>query len=172
MFEFSGLLSNESKNFLYKKQKKLELLSIGSVCFVFSIPIVILAFTIHLVFLSDFFVIGMALFAPFLPTVEKGFWKHMPNRILIDTSENTILYQSEKSNFSDEVSNISVIYDYGKFYHIKFNNTPDSYYILQKDLIVKGTIQEFEEYFNDIIVKKSRVKWKKKHLIYKSFCIH
>lgn len=154
MFEFNGSLSNESKNFLYKKQKKLELLSIGSVCFVFSVPIVVLAFTIHWVFLSGFFVIVIALFTPFLPTVEKGFWKHMPNRILIDTSENTILYQSEKSEFSDEISNISVIYDYGQFYHIKFNNIPDSYYVLQKDLIVQGTIQEFEEYFKDIIVRK------------------
>ena len=48
-------------------------------------------------------------------------------------------------------SEVDKIFDYGNFYHIKFKGVPDSYYVLQKDLIVQGTISKFEERFKNKI---------------------
>lgn len=75
----------------------------------------------------------------------------MPNRILFDFEKDTIFYQSEKSKDTYRISQIEKIFDHGNFYHIIFEPAPDSYYVLQKDLLIQGTISEFEECFKDKI---------------------
>ena len=76
----------------------------------------------------------------------------MPKSIVFNFSEDTVFYKSDKSEYSDRISDIEKIYDYGNFYHIKFKGVPDSYYILQKSLITQGAIDEFEECFKDKIL--------------------
>jgi hypothetical protein len=76
----------------------------------------------------------------------------MPKSIVFNFSEDTVFYKSNKSEYSDRISDIEKIYDYGNFYHIKFKRVPDSYYILQKSLITQGTIDKFEECFKDKIL--------------------
>ena len=75
----------------------------------------------------------------------------MPYRIWFDFKEDTIFYKSKKNASSYGISDIEKIYDYGNFYHIKFKKVPDSYYVLQKDLIVQGTIEKFEKRFKNKI---------------------
>ena len=75
----------------------------------------------------------------------------MPNRIVFDFDKDTIFYSSEKNKDSFNISQIEKILDYGNFYHLIFEPVPDSYYVLQKDLMVKGTIEEFENCFKDKI---------------------
>ena len=152
MFEFRGNLSKECEDFLYNKQKKLELFSLGGVCAIFSIIIIVLSVLLHPIFLIFFFLIAFVLVTPFLPITKKSFLQHMPKSIVFSFSEDTVFYKSNKSEYSDRISDIEKIYDYGNFYHIKFKGVPDSYYILQKSLITQGAIDEFEECFKDKIL--------------------
>ena len=149
MFEFRGNLSKECEDFLYNKQKRLELFSLGGVCAIFSIIIIVLSVLIHPIFLIFFFLLAFMMVTPFLPITRKSFLQHMPKSIVFNFSEDTVFYKSNKSEYSDRISDIEKIYDYGNFYHIKFKKVPDSYYVLQKDLITQGTIGKFEECFKD-----------------------
>ena len=53
-----------------------------------------------------------------------------------------------------KVSKIKRIEDWGNFYSIVCY-FPHGYHILQKQLIVEGTIEEFETFFEDFIVRKT-----------------
>ena len=75
----------------------------------------------------------------------------MPNRITFNLNKDTLIYRSNKGENSYMISDIEKIYDYGNFYHIKFKGVPDSYYVLQKDLITQGTIDNFVDCFKDKI---------------------
>ena len=152
MFEFRGNLSKECEDFLYNKQKRLELFSLGGVCAIFSIIIIVLSALIHPIFLIFFFLLAFMMVTPFLPITRKSFLQHMPKSIVFNFSEDTVFYKSNKSEYSDRISDIEKIYDYGNFYHIKFKKVPDSYYVLQKGLITQGTIGKFEECFKDKIL--------------------
>lgn len=152
MFEFKGNLSKECEDFLYNKQRKLELISLGSVCVIFSIIIIVLSALFHPIFLIFFFLIAFILFTPFLPITKKSFLQHMPKLIIFNLNEDSVFYKSIKNEDSYRISDIEIIYDYGNFYHIKFKRVPDSYYLLQKDLITQGTIEEFQECFKDKIL--------------------
>ena len=151
MFEFRGKLSKECEDFLFNKQRKMEVISICFASVVVSIPIIIFAFSFHLAILGGVLLFPIALLISFLPFNKKGFLEFMPYRIWFDFKEDTIFYKSKKNASSYGISDIEKIYDYGNFYHIKFKKVPDSYYVLQKDLIVQGTIEKFEKRFKNKI---------------------
>ena len=54
-----------------------------------------------------------------------------------------------------KVSKIKRIEDWGNFYSIVCHFPREGHYILQKQLIVEGTIEEFETFFEDFIVRKT-----------------
>lgn len=58
-----------------------------------------------------------------------------------------------------EIENIKAVMDYGDFYKIVRSLKANC--IIQKDLIVEGTIEEFEELFHDKIVRKQN--WRGKN---------
>ena len=151
MFEFKGKLSKECEDFLYNKQRRLELISCGVGATVFSIVIIVFAILVNPILFWGLILPLLFVIAPILPTTKKGFLQRMPNRILFDFEKDTIFYQSEKSKDTYRISQIEKIFDHGNFYHIIFEPVPDSYYVLQKDLMIQGTISEFEECFNDKI---------------------
>ena len=153
MFEFKGKLSEECEDFLYKKQRRMELISLSSVASVFSIAIIVLAILLHPILLIGLILPALFLLAPILPITKKSFLQHMPNRITFDFDEDTVFYSSEKVKDSYKISQIETILDYGNFYHLIFEPAPDSYYVLQKNLIVQGTIEEFENIFEGKIVR-------------------
>ena len=151
MFEFEGQLSKECIDFIYNKQKKLELLSISIVCIIFSIILLLLAFLLHPIVLIFFIIIAIMLAIPFLPSTKKAFLVRVPDRYIFDLDEGTLTSISNKTKYIDQIDDIEKLIDYGNFYHIKFKQIPDSYFVLQKDLITKVMIDSFEEYFRDKI---------------------
>lgn len=54
---------------------------------------------------------------------------------------------------SRDVADVSCVVDYGDFYHIEISGKVSSY-VCQKDLLVEGSIEEFEEMFADRLVQK------------------
>lgn len=151
MFEFRGKLSKECEDFLFNKQRKMEVISIGCVSAVFSVVIIVVAILFNPAILFGLLLFAFMLLVPFLPINRKKFLEHMPNRIWFDFNEGSVFYKSKNNVSSYGIEDIDKILDYGNFYHIKFKRIPDSYYILQKDLIVQGTIEKFEERFKNKI---------------------
>jgi len=151
MFEFRGKLSKECEDFLFNKQRKMEVISLGCVSAVFGIAIIVFAILFHPAILFALLECILMVFAPFLPMNRKGFLERVPNRIIFDLKEKTISYKSNKNEGFYGISDIEKIFDYGNFYHIKFKQHPDSYCVLQKDLIVQGSIAKFEERFKNKI---------------------
>lgn len=151
MFEFKGKLSKECEDFLYNKQRRMELISCSCVGTVVSAIIIVLAILLHPICFIGLILPALFVLAPILPSTKKSFLQHMPNNLVFDFDKDTIFYSSEKSKDSYNISQIERILDYGNFYHVLFEPAPDSYYVLQKDLLVQGTIEEFEECFKDKI---------------------
>ena len=78
----------------------------------------------------------------------------MPQQVVINKDD--IKSIGEKFNYQNDIEQIKKINDYGDWYQLYFfypykNQT----YICQKDLIVDGSIEEFEERFKDKIVRKN-----------------
>ncbi len=151
MFEFKGKLSKECEDFLFNKQRKMEIMSICIASVVVGIPIIILAISVHPAILLGLLVFPIALLIPFLPLNRQSFLEFMPYRIWFDLKEDTVFYKSKKNVSSYGIRDIEKIFDHGNFYHIKFKKVPDSYYVLQKDLMVQGTIEKFENHFKNKI---------------------
>lgn len=151
MFEFRGKLSKECEDFLFNKQRKMEVISIGCVSAVFSVVIIVFSILYNPAILFGLLLFAFMLLVPFLPINRKKFLEHMPNRIWFDFNEEAVFYKSKNNVSSYGIEDIDKILDYGNFYHIKFKQYPDSYCVLQKDLIVQGTIEKFEERFKNKI---------------------
>lgn len=154
MFEFSGSLSYEIIAKVKKQQRKGEITVISIVTLVFSIPLIIIAIDVTPIVLLFLIIFALMYIPSFIPPT-KSFIEYMPVNILLDLEDGTIVYKNKTIEMFHMISDIKNIEDNTDFYRVIFSvGDKNPYYILQKDLIVQGTIQEFEEYFNDIIVKK------------------
>ena len=55
------------------------------------------------------------------------------------------------------VKNVKKVIDFGEWYHIFFLfGFKSPYFVCQKDLLVQGTIEEFERLFDDIIERRDQ----------------
>ena len=79
----------------------------------------------------------------------------MPICVFVNLEEETIVRQCENGNEAFHmISTIKSVEDYGEWYYFIFNYADrDPYFICQKSLLSKGTIEKFEELFADKIVK-------------------
>ena len=151
ILEFAGELNAECKKYIDHKHKIGRLIKIIIIFFCASIPVCLISFLVSKWLL--FFLIFTAAI-----TVVDGFiydksFSDYPKRIIID--ENCCEVYLEYSNriiWNKDIINIT---DMGTWYKFKINFTFNSVLICQKNLIIKGSIEEFEEFFKDKIVRKT-----------------
>ncbi len=162
MIEFKGELSNETKEFILKTQRKEQIISSGIALIILGvIALLLFIFMIEFrLFIASTFLAGVicVLLIIIFPTKKdkiKVLKEYISNSVVIQDDyierdgEGSCGYDCEK------VEDIKSIKDYGSFYHIEFYSPiKDKYFLLQKDLITQGTIEEFEEIFADLIVRK------------------
>lgn len=150
MIEFTGKISGQALKFFARRYKKLLLFSsllaslmllllLGRTYFLISM-IVIMGITISLIFIV-------------IPAKVWGLLA--PIRVYIELEERTI---TAKSKGNPEVfrmiDDIIEVKDHGDFYTFKFNSKRHQYdFIAQKELITQGTIEEFEEIFEEVLVR-------------------
>ncbi len=84
--------------------------------------------------------------------------KRHPSRVLptiIFTDEEYIVYQCGKYEEFREISKAEKVTDYGEFYYISFTfGNKSENFICQKDLLVEGTLEEFEALFEGKIERR------------------
>ena len=151
MIVFSGYVNDGTLKYIYKKMTKLgwiagltEFIIIGIPCILIGIVFELWIFSILVVLL----LIPLTLLIAWLD--RKG---QLP--YLIRLEKNEIYAEIGRGAGSRTLDDIKVILDYGEFYDIIFyfpNKVLNC--ICQKDLLVEGTIEEFEKLFEDKIVRK------------------
>ena len=152
MIVFGGYLCYTAQRYLLKKSQKMT--AIGAICMFLLLGIPSLLAWIHFK-IWVFFVmslLGTVWMFVLTWTVRRDAY---PTRIAIDIKENTIFGEYRKGAGSRSIDDVKKVIDMGGFYDIIFY-FPNQWAncICQKDLIVEGTIEEFEKLFEDKIVRK------------------
>lgn len=159
-FEFQGYI----KDYLIKKQKRGSFLAALITALLFFVPAVIVGAIWYNNFIAVMISIGLTAFSLlFLIYFSRwdsplnGFYKSVPEKIIID-SKQSIMETSGITEYcykSVNFDEIKEILDLEKFYEFKFYGHAGSmFFICQKDLIIEGTIEEFEKQFESKIIRK------------------
>ncbi|MGM9632395.1 MAG: hypothetical protein ACI3XL_04815 [Eubacteriales bacterium] len=144
MIEFKGSLNGKALIHFVNKFKKMFIVAL----FISSVLVSILYTTaVFIIFLFSSLII--------IACPAKWFATIAPNRIYIDLEDRTIVSEIVGSRESFRMIDDTVkVSDYGDFYTFNFNSKRDQYnFIVQKDLITQGTIEEFEQIFEEVLVR-------------------
>ena len=153
MIVFSGYVNKNTLKYIYNKMIKMGWIAGLAEFIIIGIPCVL----IGLVF--EFWIFSILVVLLLLPLTLLIAWSDRKGQLpyLIRIEKNEIYVEIGRGAGSRTLDDIKVILDYGEFYDIIFyfpNKLLNC--ICQKDLIVQGTIKEFEELFEDKIVRKMR----------------
>ncbi len=150
MIEFKGEISVQSKNVLFKYQIK------GAIIWAVAIFIVFIPSLIYFtIYIHNAFIYGLIIPTIFIiiflikPLIKLD----KPKHIIIENESMNIM--CEKSANVRRIDSIKKIIDYGNCYFVIFR-FPHNYFscLCQKDLLSNGTLEKFEELFQNYIIKK------------------
>lgn len=149
--EFNGRLSGVAEKWFYKRTKDLgRFLTIWLACLV--LPTMVIFFRLFTVIVSLFGALVIYL-ATYIPYSKKEKEKIVPRRIYI--LNDCITSQANQTVETRYINDVKVVKDYGEFYELVFPFGKVSYgFICQKDLLVTGTLEDFERLFEGKIERK------------------
>ena len=156
MIEFKGEISSKCKKYLQNYSSRRA----GFACLILTLIVGVIAcvaaiFWHRAILLIIIAPLIMTVFA-FIPEINaplKVFNKSIPRKIVIENG--IIEFSSDECNQYETAENVKCIFDFGDWYHIVFKfPTKSIYCVCQKDLLVQGTIEEFEAVFEGKIVRK------------------
>ncbi|MEG1609079.1 MAG: hypothetical protein RR348_04350, partial [Clostridia bacterium] len=146
---------NECKRFIQYDDTKTMRFALSISIAMFIIPIIFATILWHRIFaiaIPPFILISILILIPQINSPMKIINLYIPKKLTIDA--NIISLESEKTTVVKSVLKIKKIIDVGEWYQILFYFPyKDPYFICQKDLITKGTIEDFEKLFEGKIVK-------------------
>ena len=154
MITFKGIISGKAEKMFWKRQSNLLSLLIGIATFT-TLPIILLFWNItnQISIPIVFFVFMIALaFLVRLPKREKARKEQLPLKIHIE--DGVIMCRTQKGVESKSINDVKTVKDYGEFYVIDFPvGNVSTHFICQKNLIVEGSLKEFEELFGNKLVR-------------------
>lgn len=150
---FRGKLSKSVQKHVNRAQRKSQLIFTAVISVLAIAPITYAAVCINPLWAITAVCIPILFLACFLP-IPKIYQKDFfPTEIsIIDTD---VHITGESFYHVQDTDNIKTIIDYGNCYQILFEHDKTFNCLCQKDLIVEGTIEEFEARFADLIVRKA-----------------
>ena len=88
-------------------------------------------------------------------SLKKDYPAHLiPVEVEISVDEDSIYVENEKGNTAKDLSSVKEVKDYGDWYFISFGRKLLIIgYVCQKDLLVEGTLEDFERIFEGQIKK-------------------
>lgn len=156
MIEFCGELSSECKQYMIKNETKNAFIGALIVSVLFSIIIIILAFLWEWIAILFIIIPILLVIFQIIPHTKKSLSLMIglivPKKLNI--SEGLIDIECERQSEIRSMSNVKKVLDLGEWYHIQFYFPKSAHFVCQKDLITKGTIEEFEKLFEGKIVRK------------------
>ena len=145
MIEFRGVISGKTLKFQANRYK-----------ITFSISVLISALFVCVLYMtSDIFIPVLFIILILLLCPSKAFVFLTPKRVYIDLEDRTIVSVTNESRETFRmIDDIVQVKDHGEFYTFKFTSQRNFItFIAQKDLITQGTIEEFEEIFEEVLVR-------------------
>ena len=153
MIEFKGELSKELKKIIARRLNTASYVSLLIASIVIALPLaLIISWPYSLIVIIGTAYMWIVLFISSL-ICKKAF----PQRIYIEVEDEIITLDRGINTHYASLSDVKEVIDNGTWYDIKF------YYcarelnrdcICQKDLLTQGTIEQFEELFDDVLVRK------------------
>jgi len=166
MIEFYGKISKES----IAKTSKRQSLVAGFVCLIPTTLLAILVtvfgifqlegFNIFLGWTICFAILNLLFFILPLIMKPKTIFYRLPRKITIDSEIITVELDAMHGEWKPkirEIEKVKVVIDYGECFDIVFRGDTSWWWVCQKDLITKGTIEDFEKLFEGKIKRNSKV---------------
>ena len=158
MIRFEGKMNDDCIKFIYRIHSKKTFL-LNSVLFIaWAIIFVWIAwltsYTLVLLFLL-LPLIWMISWAILIHSDKKTKQKMVPRAFIINLEEQMLIIRCEGTpEMFNSMTSVERVDDYGGWYHIVFElGVQDLTFVCQKDLLVEGTIEEFESLFEGKIVR-------------------
>ena len=164
MFVFQFNFEGPAKDYLIREEVKAARMARLIVFFLTMIPAIAIGIIWYYNYIVLIISMGIVLLSfTFLIVVKQ--WdnpiKELPNVIptTITIEDDKIVRSGFQSYRLVNIQDIKEIWDMGSFYAIIFYfPNMDRRFICQKDLLVEGTIEEFEQLFEGLIVRKYETK--------------
>jgi len=164
MFVFNLELQGDMKVYLIRRQKRGLIRSAIITALIFFVPAIIIGtiwgdnFIIRTISISltIFSLLFLICFSRWNSPLN-GFYEYIPQSIVIDTQQEIIetIGNAKYSYQRKELQWVKEIIDFGGWYEFNFyGQWRNSFFICQKDLIIEGTIEDFEKLFEGLIVRK------------------
>lgn len=157
MIEFNGRINGEAeKRFLYRARVLGQnILLIGLLLVSPTFVFIAVKFN-YWPFLLWFFIMFLAIILlSRIPKGKKEIEKIIPKKIFVQ--DEYIVCVANSYTESRLLSDVKLVRDFGEFYELVFplGKVSDKF-ICQKDLLTKGTLEEFEALFGDSLVVMSK----------------
>lgn len=105
-----------------------------------------------------FWVFGVMNYFLLRPPTKKEYGNIMPTSVSI-LDDGTIVSKGQKFKYEIGVENVTEVVDHGTFYELHLNKVQNrGFYICEKALLKRGTIDDFEKIFKGKIVRKEEKK--------------
>ncbi len=154
MIVFKGELSEKNKKILRKETSRFSFIPTLIVSVILIVPITLAVVYYDTIIAYAYIIIPVLLLATLVPVSKKDWKLVCPIEISID--DVNVIINGEDWYEVREISNLESIVDLGDCYRMFFEIPEKTIHCLcQKDLIVEGTIEEFEERFAEFIVRKA-----------------
>lgn len=154
MIEFTGKLSGTAKKRFLKRvvDHGQKYLLIGEL-FVLPIIVLIAVMMQNWILIGAYFVYSiLILLLTRIPKSKKEVDAIIPRRVYIE--DGSIICVAEKYVECRSIADVKRIRDFGEFYELIFPvGKISEKFICQKNLITKGTLEEFENLFRDKIIR-------------------
>ena len=148
--EFAGELSDQTRKYILLRDFKQNLL-IDLIIMAIFLPLAILLGPSALSYLILFSLLVVSVFI-IIPPSKKTQAETLPTSIVIE--DGIMVVTTPRQRVVKSVSDVEKVLDTGYLYHILFiASEKTQLFVCQKDLLVTGTIEDFEHLFEDMIVK-------------------
>jgi len=152
MIKFQGELSQECKKWFLKREFKAYLIVTCILSLIFAVINIIIALLWDLIALL-FLILPIYCIVVLGAIFRKYVIKRVPSVITID--DGYIEGKNEQEEAYSNLDYVKRIIDFGAWYCFEFYFPHKiRWFICQKDLLVEGTIEEFEQLFEGKIIRK------------------
>ena len=154
MIEFNGDITGNCKKYMLKRSSNLGHIAGLIVAVLFEIPaIILLSIMLDWIFIITLPVLCLFVFLAGATPDPKTHSSILPTKVSITTT-NEIISESESFHYTRSIADVKKIIDFGEWYHIFFYfECRNGHYVCQKDLLTKGSIEEFEKIFEGKIIR-------------------
>lgn len=157
--EFSGEISQTGKIYIIKQIDRSYLWGMLGFPFVFllvcllfyNIEYKVIGIIVTIILFAFFIILSIC---PRLHYNPKNLTDYYPLKIIIEKETIIVEGKDEDAYNCRQIVDVKKVIDCGEFYYIKYYYPYYRYALCQKDLITQGTIEEFEQLFEDKIIRK------------------